>query len=332
MGSDSTIHSVVTSLRVLQAFTPTDRVLGVSELARRLGIGKSTVHRALQTLASEGFVTQTTGGRYRLGIKLWELGLQVVHGLELREIAHQHVEALHTRTGETAHVSVLEGVDVVFVDRMESQETLRMFSRVGARVPAHCTSTGKAILAFADEQAVATVVAGGLARMTPRSINSADMLQRALEQVRRDGYAYSLEESEIGVNSVGAPIFDHRNRVIAGVSVAGPISRIRRDRIRELGALVRRVANDVSRELGHRQAASPARPAPGRPAPAAGDTGNRTSTTDNGVVTAGNGAGAGTRAHTTGGPPAGGVLAADRPLGDTGRQGTTRPLIRTTFR
>lgn len=303
MGSDSTIHSVVTSLRVLQAFTPTDRVLGVSELARRLGIGKSTVHRALQTLASEGFVTQTTGGRYRLGIKLWELGLQVVHGLELRELAHQHVEALHTRTGETAHVSVLEGADVVFVDRMESQETLRMFSRVGARVPAHCTSTGKAILAFSNEDSVATVVAGGLARMTPRSISSADMLQRALEQVRRDGYAYALEESEIGVNSVGAPIFDHRARVVAGISVAGPISRIRRDRIRELGALVRRVANDVSRELGYRQGAPAARPAPGRapsPSPAA--------------------------AHPTTAPAA-------SPLGDGAVSGAAgRPLVRTTFR
>ncbi len=267
MSSDSTIQSVVTSLRVLQAFTPTDRILGVSELARRLGIGKSTVHRALQTLASEGFVTQTTGGRYRLGIKLWELGLQVVHGLELREIAHHHVEGLHTRTGETAHLSVLEGADVVFVDRMESQETLRMFSRVGVRVPAHCTSTGKAILAFSGEEAVAAVVAGGLPRMTARSINSADMLQRALEQVRRDGYAYSLEESEVGVNSVGAPVFDHRARVVAGVSVAGPMSRIRRDRVRELGALVRRVANDISRELGYRQTAAPARTS-NSPAPA----------------------------------------------------------------
>ncbi len=268
MSSDSTIQSVVTSLRVLQAFTPTDRILGVSELARRLGIGKSTVHRALQTLAGEGFVTQTSGGRYRLGIKLWELGLQVVHGLELREIAHHHVEALHTRTGETAHLSVLEGADVVFVDRMESQETLRTFSRVGARVAAHCTSTGKAIQAYSGEEAVNTVIAAGLPRLTARSINSADMLHRALAQVRRDGYAYSLEESDIGMNSVGAPIFDHRARVVAGVSVAGPVNRIRRDRVRELGALVRRVANDISRELGYRQLPSSARPG-GAASPAA---------------------------------------------------------------
>lgn len=260
MSSDSTIQSVVTSLRVLQAFTPTDRILGVSELARRLGIGKSTVHRALQTLASEGFVTQTSGGRYRLGIKLWELGLQVVHGLELREIAHHHVEGLHTRTGETAHVSVLEGRDVVFVDRMESPETLRLFSRVGVRTPAHVTSTGKAILAHSEADVVDAIVAAGLPRITPRTITSAETFRQTLEQVRRDGFAYSIEESEVGVNSVGAPIFDHRSRVVAGVSVAGPAARVRRDRVREIGALVRRVANDISRDLGYRQYGQAARP------------------------------------------------------------------------
>ncbi len=252
--SDSTVGSVVTSLRVLQAFTPTDRVLGVSELARRLSLGKSTVHRSLQTLASEGFVSQTPGGRYRLGIKLWELGLQVVHGLELREIAHPHVEALHTRTGETAHLAVLDGCHVVFVDRMESAETLRMFSRVGVRVAAHCTSTGKAIMAHAGEEAVVAVIAAGLEPHTPHSITTEEQLRVALARVHTEGYSVSLEERALGVSSVGAAVFDHRGRVVAGVSVAGPAPRFRPPRLRELGLLVAKVANEISRDLGLRPA------------------------------------------------------------------------------
>lgn len=253
----------MTSLRVLQAFTPTDRVLGVSELARRLNLGKSTVHRSLQTLASEGFVTQTPGGRYRLGIKLWELGLQVVHGLELREIAHPHVEALHTRTGETAHLSVLDGCEVVFVDRMESAETLRMFSRVGVRIAAHCTSTGKAIMAYAGEEAVAAVIAGGLEPHTPNSITTEEQLRTALTRVHTDGYSVSLEERALGVSSVGAAVFDHRGRVVAGVSVAGPAHRFRPPRLRELGLLVTKVANEISRDLGLRPANGTATARPG---------------------------------------------------------------------
>jgi len=259
LGADSTIQSVVTALRVLQAFTPTEPVLGVSEVSRRLGIGKSTVHRALQTLAGEGFVTQTDGGRYRLGLKLYALGMQVVHTSELREIAHPHIEALHTRTGETAHLSVLDGVDVVFIDRLESPETLRVFSRFGARGPAHATSTGRAILAHADDGTVDAVLAAGLDPLTPMTRCSADALRQTLAQVRRNGYALCLEEVEVGINSVAAPVFDQRNQAVAGPAVAGPTSRIRADQVHDLGLLVRRAAEDISRDLARVRPAATAR-------------------------------------------------------------------------
>lgn len=273
MGSDSAIQSVVTSLRVLQAFTATDRVLGVSELSRRLGIGKSTVHRALQTLAGEGFVEQTSGGRYRLGMKLWELGHQVVSGLELLEVARPHLEQLQARTGELTELAVLDGADAAVVDRVEGNDPPRGSSR-GTRLPAHCSAAGKAMLAFVDGPAMSAAVfaagsAVGLRRVTARSITSIDLLGRVLAQVRRDGVAIAAEEGELGVHAVGAPVFDHRSAVVAGLSVSGPVGRFSRERMREVAPWVRRAAQQISHELGHR--GSPLRTA--APAATSGATG-----------------------------------------------------------
>lgn len=246
------IQSVTTALRVLQAFTHRERVLGVSELARRLGIGKSTAHRMLTTLAADGFIIQTSDGRYRLGMKLWELGNQVVHGLELREVAHGSVEALRQRTGEAVHIGVLDGTDVVYVDRFESESTQRLFTRLGTRMPAHATSSGKVLLAFGPQQHVERVCAGGLVRLTARTITTRGGLHSALDRVRTQGYAESIEEAEKGVTSVGAPVFDFQGQVIAGLSVAGPSTRLTRERLPEIGVQVRRTAADISSLMGHR--------------------------------------------------------------------------------
>jgi DNA-binding IclR family transcriptional regulator len=250
--ADSSIQSVTTALRVLQAFTHSERVLGVSELARRLGIGKSTAHRMLTTLAAEGFISQTVDGRYRLGMKLWELGNQVVHGLELREVAHASVEALRQRTGEAVHLAVWDGAEIVYVDRFESESTQRVFSRLGTRMPAHATSAGKVLLAFGPDERIERVCAAGLTRLTARTITTRQGLASALERVRAHGFAESIEEAEKGVTSVGAPVFDYQGSVIAGLSVAAPSIRLTRERIPEVGALVRRHAAEISRHMGHR--------------------------------------------------------------------------------
>lgn len=131
------LSTVTKALQVLQAFSYEHPVMGVSELGRKLAMGKSSVHRVLSTLAEQGFVVKTEDDRYRLGLKLHELGQLVVSSLELRQVAHAPLERLHNECGETVHVGVLEGTDVMYVHRMEAQSTLRTFSRVGRRVPAH---------------------------------------------------------------------------------------------------------------------------------------------------------------------------------------------------
>ncbi len=244
------LSTVTRALSVLQAFSYDRPVLGVSELARQLGIGKSSVHRILSTLAEEGFVVKTADDRYRLGFKLHELGQLVVSGLELRQVAHSPLERLRNDCGETVHLAVLEGTDAVYVHRFESPSTLRMFSRVGRRVPAHTTSSGKCLLAFGDPANVDLVIRNGLARIGPRSITTEVGLQHALRELRANGYVVSVEENERGVVSIGAPVFGHDGTCIAAVSMAGPTIRVTRDQVPRFVTMVRRCALDISIGMG----------------------------------------------------------------------------------
>ena len=201
------------AMAVVSAFSYGEPVLGVSELARRLGIGKSTVHRILTTLVADGYVERTHDERYRLSIKMYEIGQQVAASIELRELVHPALERLRNESGETAHVGVLSGTDVVYVDRLESPHMIRWLTAVGRRRGAHATSTGKCLLAFGPPADVARVVAGGLPKLGPRTITSRSMLERALAKIRVDGYAVSVDEAVPGVVSVAAPLFDGARRL-----------------------------------------------------------------------------------------------------------------------
>ena len=239
----STVHK---AMAVVSAFSYSEPVLGVSELSRRLGLGKSTVHRILATLLADGFVEQTRDERYRLSIKMYDIGQQVAASIELRELVHPVLERLRNETGETAHVAVLSGADVVYVDRLESPQMLRVLTRVGRRRPAHATSSGKCLLAFGRPADVAAVLAAGFPRLGPRTITSKSMLEKALATVRRTGYAVSIEEAAPDVASVAAPIFDGAGECVAAVSVAGPITRIPQERLDKLARTVLAAAASVS--------------------------------------------------------------------------------------
>ena len=251
---DGQLSTVTHTLRLLQQFTFDEPVLGVSELARRLGTGKSTVHRMLRTLQAEGFVAKTNDDRYRLGFKLYELGQLVVHTTELRAVAHGILERLRNESAETAHLAVLDGTEVVYLERFESQATLRLFGRVGRRMPAHTTSSGKAMLAFAAPDVVDAVVQTGLRRLGPRTITSRPVFLQALAEVHEHGVSVSFEESESGVASVGAPVLGHDGTVIAAVSVAGPSLRMTREAMPRFTRMVLRAAADISAGMGYRVA------------------------------------------------------------------------------
>lgn len=241
--------SVRKAMAIVSAFSYGEPVLGVSELARRLGMGKSTVHRLLSALVVDGYVERTDDERYRLSLRFYEIGQQVAASVDLREVAHPILERLRNQSGETAHLAVLAGHEVVYLDRLESPHTMRMFTRAGRRRAAHATSSGKCLLAFGPAEDVATAVAAGLPRLGPRTVTTKQQLERALREVRSRGYAVSIDESAPNVASVAAPVFDGSGACAAAVSVAGPVSRLTTESIDRFVRMVVSAAADVSRAL-----------------------------------------------------------------------------------
>lgn len=237
------------ALAILCVFSFADPILGVSEIGRRLELPKTTVHRLLATLVAEGFIERTEGGRYHLGLKLYEIGQQAVQNHGLRQIGHGPLERLRNETGETAHLAILSGSDVLYVDRLESPQLMKLMTSVGRRRAAHATSTGKCLLAFGTPHDVDVVLATGLPRLAPRTIATKSALKQSLAETRKNGYAVSLNESAPEVVSVGAPIFDRNGACVAAVSVAGPALRMPPDSLDRTIRLVVRTAAEISAGL-----------------------------------------------------------------------------------
>ena len=248
---DAVLSTVSNAARLLKEFRSREASIGVSELARRLGLGKSGVHRLLTTLVAEGLLERDpqTGG-YRLGIVMFELGEAVKVHLDLHAAAGPVLAQLREQTGESSQVGVLDGVEVVYVDRLESAHSLRLFTETGRRVPAHCTSSGKVLLAHQSEPEREAFLARPLPRLTPHTIVEPDALRDELTTVRARGWAEAVDEREIGVASLAAPIRDVHGDVVAAISIGAPVARFGAvPRRRHAPALVE-AGEAISRRLG----------------------------------------------------------------------------------
>lgn len=256
---DGLLGSVRTAARVLRAFGAADDDLGVSDVSRRLGISKSTAHRVLATLAAERLLERDPAtGRYRLGLALYELGTSVSEHVDLHAASLPVLSTLRHRTGEMVHVAVLDGLEVVYVERLESHRMLPIFRRVGHRLPAHSTSSGKALLAALPRDVLRERLgAGPLEPRTRRTITDVEALIAELDVVASRGWATNVEEGAIGVTSVGAPVRGADSTVIASISVVAESARLRGAALHQVTALVVEAAEVISARLGHR---APRRP------------------------------------------------------------------------
>ena len=250
----STLSSVSNAARLLKEFGRGEREMGVTELSRRLNIGKSTAHRLLNTLTEERLLEQDPeSGLYRLGLIMHELGANVQASLDIHTAASPVMDQLRNITQETIQIAVLDGREVVYVERRESPQTIRLFGRVGHRNDAHCTSTGKILLAYLPTADLDTTLHGWkLKKQTPYTVSDQATLRQQLDQVRRQGYAENVNESEIGLASIAAPIRDFRGNVVAALSVDGPIQRIDGASLRRYNRHVVEAAAAISRRLGWR--------------------------------------------------------------------------------
>jgi IclR family KDG regulon transcriptional repressor len=247
------LSSVGTAIQLLKAFSEEQVDIGISELSRRLGVAKSTVHRLAATLAAEGLLEQDRESeKYRLGIALFRLGALVRRRMDISSPGRPYLYALREKTNETVHLAILDGVEIMYVYNLESTQAIRMRSDLGVRKPAYCTAEGQAILAFQPQAVVDDVIAHGLLPRTPQTITDPVKLTKALAAVRQRGCAIEDEESEIGMRGISAPIRNDMGEVIASVGLAGPVTRLSKKAIAAFIPHVIETANLVSSRLGHR--------------------------------------------------------------------------------
>ena len=252
-GRRERLSSVATAMRLLKAFSEDEVEIGISALARRLSLAKSTVHRLAVTLVSEGMLEQDReNGKYRLGIALFRLGALVRRRMNVSNEARPHLFDLRETINESVHLAILDGTEIMYVYNLESTQAIRMRSDIGVRKPAYCTAEGQAILAFQPAEVVDRVVAAGLAPRTPKTIAQADKFAKALGLVRQRGCAIEDEESELGMICIAAPIRDDGGAVVAAVGIAGPVMRLSRKSIAAFMPHVIATADLVSARLGYR--------------------------------------------------------------------------------
>lgn len=243
------MRSVSSALLVLEAVAE-HQPIGLSALARTLGMPKTTVQRSLATLAEHGWleVDKQTGG-WQVGVRAFIVGSAVGARAGLRAAAIQTLNALGAEVGETVHLMVPHGREVVLVERVDSPHPVRAVAPLGARGPLHATSNGKSVLATMPPEEVETYIAAGLTAKTPRTMVDADELRADLRHVRARGYATCLEENEIGVVSVAAAIRSGDDRPVASLSISGPKARMQVKLLASYGQRVRQAAQEIARKL-----------------------------------------------------------------------------------
>lgn len=248
------IEALLRGLQVLSLFSRDDPALTLTQIVNRSRLNKSTAYRVVSTLESAGYLDRDQATkRYRPGLKVLQLGFTAISGLELRQVAHPFLTQLSQVTGETASLSMLDGLEVVYVDRVRNRQIVGVVLGLGSRIPANCGSMGKVMLAHLPrEELEARLSQARLTPCTPHSAVRAEALASELAGVRRQGFATNDEELEIGLRAVAAPIWDHMGQVAAAINVSGSVRTISKERLRdELAPQVMDTANRISQALGY---------------------------------------------------------------------------------
>jgi IclR family pca regulon transcriptional regulator len=255
----SQTQSLERGLGILQAFRPEEPLLGISDLARLLGLNRSTVHRYVSTLHRLGYLQQDASTRkYRLGMRVLDLGFSAINSMELREIAAPHLQALSDKTGHTVNMAILDHADIVYIDRVRSprpgQSQIDLNLHVGARLPAYCTSMGKVILAYLPEPSLhAALDATDLVQRGPNTLVQRESLIGELARIRASGLAVNNEELAYGLRSIAVAVRTAGGDPVAAVNLAVHRSMMSMDDlVARLGPALRATAEEISRRIGHR--------------------------------------------------------------------------------
>jgi IclR family acetate operon transcriptional repressor len=246
------ITALQRGLKLLHLFSESPRGLTAKQVAALSRLPVSTVHRFLANLVTAGFLNRDTEGTHYLGIACFSIGQAAAGQLDIRRLSLPLLRDLNQQTRETIHLTVRHGLSAVYVEKLESPEPLRIYSRIGASVPLHCTAVGKVMLAYMPGDELERVLPElDLTRRTPNSVGNLQELRVELLRVRKNGYAYDLEEHELHIRCVAAPIWDHAGCVQSSLSITAPAFRMPVTRLRQLAPLIQSVGRKVSAELGY---------------------------------------------------------------------------------
>ena len=247
------LSSVKNALQILQCFTMEKPEQRVGEIAQALDLNKSSVSRTIATLASEGFlVKDPETNKFRLGLTIVTLSGVVYNSLDLYQESIPVLKKLVENCGETAHISILDNDSVIYLQKVECNHPVQFLTHIGRRNPPHGTSSGKVLLAYSDPSISASYIAKGLKYYTSQTITDPAIFQEHLAEIRVSGYAESYDEIFEGVNSIAAPIFNFKGKIVAALSVVGPKQRMNSSKMKAIAQQTVRASKEISALLGYR--------------------------------------------------------------------------------
>lgn len=246
------MQSVDRAIQILKLFSEDRKEMKLTEIANELDLNKSTVYGILSTLKYHGLIDQDEKTqKYRLGLYLMRLGNLVANSIDVINIAHPIIEEVSHRLNETVHLSKLDRLEIVYLDKVESNQSVRISTAIGTRKPAYCTGMGKVLLAFSDLNEVEKSLPDKLQVFTPNTVIDKKVLLEELRDIKKIGYAIDREESEIGLMCIAAPIFDYNGEVKYALSVSGPTPRITGERLEKIINIAKDAARKISYKLGY---------------------------------------------------------------------------------
>ena len=250
---DSGTQSITRALAVLEAFPKYGPEIGLSELSRKLNLNKTTTYRMVKALETKGYISYSPVGRkYRLGVKVFELGAYFQSKLDIRSFALPYLKNLTEETKEASFLCVRNGNDAVCIERVETRNKDEYFAlRVGGRQPLHCGAASRALLLEMSDKEIETYSnETGLPALTPNTITTLSELKNDIELTRKQGYVYSNEDVTIGIVALGVPIRDYSGKIVAAISISG-IAKLFRQNINELSDQIMRTGSLISAHMGY---------------------------------------------------------------------------------
>lgn len=248
------VMSVDKALLIVRLLAKKGRDMKLTEISDELDINKSTLHGLISTLKFHGFIDQDEQTqKYRLGLFLIELGDTASKSLDIISITSPIIEKVSNELQETVHVAKLDNFEIVYIDKKESNQSMRIYTSIGSRNPSYCTGVGKAMLSYLDDEELNKILPDKMESFTPNTITDKQEFINELKIIKEKGYAYDNEEYSIGLKCVAAPIFNHEGKVLYGISVSGPSVRMTEEKIEESIKLIKEAAKEISYKIGYKK-------------------------------------------------------------------------------